>query len=100
MENSPTHKSKVVRAKLSQISMHLAPHPPYSYKLAPSDFVCFGYLKEKMLGLEFDSAENLLHWIRAGFERIPRAVLEDVFASWINRVEKWIQCEGYYFSKD
>jgi hypothetical protein len=43
-----------------------------------------------MVGLEFDSAEDLLHWIRAEFERIPPAVLENVFKSWINRLERYI----------
>jgi hypothetical protein len=41
-----------------------------------------------MAGLEFDSAEDILYWIRVEFERIPPAVLEDVFESWINRLEK------------
>jgi hypothetical protein len=34
-----------------------------------------------MPGLEFASAENSPHWIRAEFERIPPAVLKDVFKS-------------------
>jgi hypothetical protein len=52
-----------------------------------------------MPGLEFDSAEDSLQWIRAEFESIPPAVLEDVFESWINRVEKCIQVNGNYFPK-
>jgi hypothetical protein len=64
---------------------------PYSPDFAPSDFFIFGYLKEKMPGLEFGSAEDLLHWIRAEFEGIPPAVFEDVFEGWINRREKCIQ---------
>jgi transposase len=55
MDNLPIHKSKVTRAKLSQMPVRLAPHPPYSPDLTPSDFFLFGYLKTKMLGLEFDS---------------------------------------------
>jgi hypothetical protein len=43
-----------------------------------------------MLGLEFDSAEGLLHWIMAEFEMIPPVVFEDVFETWINRLEKCI----------
>jgi hypothetical protein len=38
MHNSMTHRSKVVRAKLFQMYVHLAPHPPYSSKIAPLDF--------------------------------------------------------------
>jgi hypothetical protein len=85
MGNSPIHKSKVVRARLSQIPVHLAPHPPYLSDLALLNFLRFGYPKEKILGLEFDSAEDLLHWTSAEFERIPPAALENIFESWINR---------------
>jgi hypothetical protein len=57
-------------------------------------------MKEKMLGLEFDFAEDLLHWIRAEFERIPRASLENIFESWINRFESCIQYEEDYFPEE
>jgi hypothetical protein len=60
MDNSPIHKGKVTRAKLSQMTVYLAPHPPYSPDLAPLEFFLFGYLKRKMQGLEFDSPEALL----------------------------------------
>jgi hypothetical protein len=58
MDNSPVHKAKASHAKLSQMPVHLAPHPPYSPDLAPSDFFLFGYLKTKLVGLEFDSADE------------------------------------------
>jgi histone-lysine N-methyltransferase SETMAR len=80
--------------------VHLAPHPPYSPDLAPSAFLLFGYLKEKMLGRAFESAEALLDWIREEFESIHPDVLERVFESWITRVEKCIQHEGAFFSED
>jgi hypothetical protein len=50
--------------------------------------------------LEFNSAKEILHWIRAEFERIPPAVLEDVFERWINRLEKYSQYEGNLFPED
>jgi hypothetical protein len=53
-----------------------------------------------MLGLEFDSAEDLFHWIRDKFERMHLVVLENVFESWINHLENRIQCEGDYFPKN
>jgi hypothetical protein len=100
MNNPLIHKSKVVRVKLSWLSVHLAPHLPHTPDLAPSNFFLFGFLKEKMLGLEFDSTEQLLHWIRDEFERMLRAFLGDVFESWINRLEKCVQCERDYFPED
>jgi transposase len=99
MDNSTIHKSKVTRAKLSQIPVHLAPHPPYSPDLAPSDFFLFGYLKTKIIGLKFNSSEALLYWIKDEFQRIPSEVLEGVFESWIIRIQKCLEYKGDYFLK-
>jgi transposase len=77
MDNSLMHKSKVTKAKLSQMPVRLAPHPSYSPDLAPSDFFLFGSRKTKVIGLEFDSQEALLDWINAEFQRIPSEVLRE-----------------------
>jgi hypothetical protein len=70
MDDSPIDKSKVMRVKLSQMLVHLALHHLYSPDLTPSDVFIFGYLKEKMLRLELDSAEDLFHWIGADNYRV------------------------------
>jgi hypothetical protein len=80
--------------------IHLAPHPQYSPDLAPSDFILFGYLKEKILDREFESSEALLVWIDAESERIPRETLEEVFECWIIRVQKRIEYQGDSFPED
>jgi hypothetical protein len=100
VNNSPIHKSKVTRAKLSQMTVHLASHHHYPPNLAPSGFFLFGYLKTKMLGLECDSPDALLAWIKAEFQRIPSEVLEGVSESWIIRVQKCIEHEGHDFPED
>jgi hypothetical protein len=100
MENSPIQKATVAKAKLSHMPIHLAPHPPDSPDLVPSDFFLFGYLKEKILGLEFESSEALLAWINAEFERTRRGTLEGFFECWIIRVQKCIECQGDYFPED
>jgi transposase len=99
INNSQMHKSKIAKEKLSKIPIHVSPHPLYSPDLVPLDVFLFGYLKEKMIGFEFDFADDLLDWIKAEFESITDAVLEVIFESWINRVEKCIQYEGDYFPK-
>jgi hypothetical protein len=53
-----------------------------------------------MLGLEFDSPEALLDWVKAEFQRIPSGVLEGVFESWIIHVQKCIEYESDYFPED
>jgi hypothetical protein len=80
--------------------IHLTPHPPYSLDLTPSDFFLFGYLKEKILALEFESPAALLASTNAEFERIPRETLEEIFECWIIRVQKCIEYQGDCFSED
>jgi hypothetical protein len=100
LDNSPIHTAKVAKARVSQMPIHLAPHATYSPDLAPSDFFLFGYLKEKILGFEFELPEALLPWINAAFKRIPRDTLEEVFECWIIRVEKCLEYRGDYFPED
>jgi hypothetical protein len=45
---------------LRRNGLWLAPHPPYSPYLAPSDFFLFGYVKERLKGMVFSSYEELL----------------------------------------
>jgi histone-lysine N-methyltransferase SETMAR len=58
MENSPIQKSRAVTQKMASFRLALAPHPPYSPDLAPSDFFLFRYLKQKILGIDFGSPKN------------------------------------------
>jgi hypothetical protein len=53
-----------------------------------------------MLGLEFDSPDELLEWIESEVSRIGREVLMKVFENWIIRVQKCIECRGDYFPED
>jgi transposase len=41
MDNSPIHKSKAAVQKIVSMRVKLAPHPPYSPDLTPSDFFLF-----------------------------------------------------------
>jgi hypothetical protein len=100
MDNSPIHRAKAAKAKLSQMPIHLAPHPQDSPDLVPSDFFLFGYLKEKILGLEFESPGALLAWTNAEVERIPSETLEGFFECWVIRVQKCIEYRGDYFPED
>jgi hypothetical protein len=45
---------------MANIPVQLAPHPPYSPDLDPSDFFLFEYPKEKMIRQEFDSQEDMI----------------------------------------
>jgi hypothetical protein len=82
--------------KADRWTFQIALHPPYSPDLAPSNFVLFGYSKEIMIGLEFESPEDLLEWIQATFHGIAKPVLEKVFTTWMERLETCVQRNGGY----
>jgi histone-lysine N-methyltransferase SETMAR len=100
MDNSPLHRPKVAKARLSSLPIHLARHPPYSPDLPPSDFFLFGYLKGKILGLEFESPPAFFAWINAEFQRIAREALEAIFESRIIRVQQCIGSQGDHLPED
>jgi hypothetical protein len=85
--------------KMANILVQLFPHPPYSPDLARSDFCSFGYRKEKIIGQEFDSPEDLIALNSATFEAIPNRVLEHVFEEWIRRIQRCLDREDSYFSE-
>jgi hypothetical protein len=52
--------------------MKLAPHPPYSPNLAPSDFYLFGYVKRCLAGLSSEDADQLLAAVEGVLEGIEK----------------------------
>lgn len=96
MDNSRVHRSKAVQSFLKNSGLHAAPHPPYSPDLAPSDFYLFGILKQKLLGLEFVSVDELIQWIIAEFYAIPHDELVKVFEAWEKRLAQCLECKGDY----
>jgi transposase len=96
MDNSPIHKSRAVTEKIVSLRLTLAPNRPYSSDLTLSDFFLFGYLKEKIIGIDFESPQALIDWIQLTFETIPRHILDKVFESWLRRVQDCINSQGSY----
>jgi histone-lysine N-methyltransferase SETMAR len=97
MDNSPIHKPKVAIQKIVSMRVKLAPHPPYSPNLAPSDFFLVGYIKQKIAGHEFVSPDDLLEAIREEFERLSKSFLESLFDEWLIRLQTYLDYQGSYF---
>jgi hypothetical protein len=89
--------SKTATRKIASMRVTIAPHPAYSPDLAPLDFFLFGYIKKKIVGQEFSSADDLLETIRKAFDCLSRAVLESVFDKCLVHLQTCINCEGSYF---
>jgi hypothetical protein len=81
MDNLPILKAKVVKVKLSQMTINRAPRPAHSLNLAPSDLFLFGHLKNRRLGLEFDPPDELFDWTNTEFQNMTRKILEKVVES-------------------
>ena len=78
-DNVQPHTAQKVNQYMKCNKMKRAPHPPYSPDIAPSDFYLFGYIKEKLKGCTFNSAEQLLNAIIQISEDISKETLNKVF---------------------
>jgi transposase len=57
-DNARAHTAQKCRTFGGANGLRLAPHPPSSHDLAPSDFFLFGYVKERLKGMVFTSYEE------------------------------------------
>jgi histone-lysine N-methyltransferase SETMAR len=76
--------------------MKKAPHPPYLPDLAPSDFYLFGYIKQCLAGLSFNSGDELYNAVRGVLEHIEKTTLQSVFFEWIIRLRRCVASNGNY----
>jgi hypothetical protein len=67
----------------------MAPYPPYSSDLAPSDFFLFAHVKHALEGAEFPSEEGLLAAIHSVLSNLTGETLRGVFAKWVERLN-WV----------
>jgi hypothetical protein len=52
-DNARVHTAQKCRTFCEENRLRLAPHPPYSSDLAPSDFFLLGYVKKRFKGMVF-----------------------------------------------
>jgi histone-lysine N-methyltransferase SETMAR len=77
--------------------LEMAPHPPYSPDLAPSDFFLFEHVKHVLEGAEFPSEETLLTAIQRVLSDLTGDTLRVVFAKWVEWLN-WVALnEGHYY---
>jgi histone-lysine N-methyltransferase SETMAR len=81
---------------LDQMEFTRLPHPPFSPDLAPTDFFLFGYMKHLLEGKEFESPEHLYSEVTKILQSIQKAMLQDAYLEWINRLRKCIELGGKY----
>jgi transposase len=86
-DNAGAHTAQKCRTFCEENGLRLAPHPPYSHDLAPSNVFLFGYVKERLKGMVFPSYEELLDALGEVVTGIESETLTTVFEHWMERLE-------------
>jgi transposase len=81
--NARAHTAQKSRTFCEENGLRLAPNPPYSPDLILSDFLVFGYVKERLKGMVFPSYEELLDAVGEVVTGIESEPLTAVFEHWI-----------------
>jgi hypothetical protein len=77
--------------------LRIAFHPPDSPDLAPSDFLLFGEVKERLKEMVFPSYEELLDAIGEVVTGIESKTLTAVFEHWMEGLECVFENNGDYY---
>jgi histone-lysine N-methyltransferase SETMAR len=96
-DNASAHAAQKCRTFWEEDGLRLAPHPPYSPDLVPSDFFLFGYVKERLRGRVFPSYEALLDAIGEVVTGIESETLTAVFEHLVERLEWMSKNNGDYY---
>jgi DNA-binding CsgD family transcriptional regulator len=91
LDNAPTHK---IEEELARLGVVRIPQPPYSPDLSPCDFHLFGYIKEVLQGLVFDSEDQLRCQIDVLMVAFNKEARRGVFEEWKQRLERCIRAGG------
>jgi histone-lysine N-methyltransferase SETMAR len=95
-DNAPAHTAIRTTEFLSEKSVRLLHHPPYSPDLAPADFFLFGYVKEKLRGHDFESPEAAVIAYEKLVAQIPTKIWNATFDNWFTRMTECLNNNGEY----
>jgi histone-lysine N-methyltransferase SETMAR len=96
-DNARSHTAQKALKFCRENRLEMAPHPPYSPNLAPSDFFLFGHIKHALEGDEFPSEEALLAAIHSVLSNLTSDTLRAVFAKWIELLNRVALNESHYY---
>jgi hypothetical protein len=95
-DNARPHKAKSIQSLMTDEQLINIPQPPYSPDIAPSDFFLFGYIKTKLKGKSFNTAEELLEEIKKIVAEITPEMRLSVFKAWMERLKRIIETGREY----
>ena len=77
----------------------VAPPPPNSPDLAPSNFFLFPKLKENLKGVRFNTTDEAKHAARTCLQSQPLDCFKNGIMGWKHRLQKCIERDGSYVEK-
>jgi [histone H3]-lysine36 N-dimethyltransferase SETMAR len=98
-DNASSHTSRQTNEFLTTENIELMSHPPYSPDLAPNDFFLFPYIKDKLRGQRFTSAEEAVEAFKNHVLEVSPAEWKNCYDKWFERMQKCINHKGEYFEK-
>jgi hypothetical protein len=79
---------------MTSLKFTVAPQPPYSPDLAPSNLWLFPKLKETLKGQHFLSDAEFEAAVRKWISIKPETFFIDGLNKWIERLKKWVAVNG------
>jgi histone-lysine N-methyltransferase SETMAR len=96
-DNASSHAARKTLKFCRENRLEMAPHPPYSPDLAPSDFFLFGHVKHVLERIEFPLEETLLVAIQRVLSDLTGDTVRAVFAKWVEW-RNWVALnKGHYY---
>jgi histone-lysine N-methyltransferase SETMAR len=96
-DNASSHTAGRTSQFLSEQTVKLLTHPPYSPDLAPCDFFLFPKVKEGLKGVKFSGDDDALDALDSELARLTSEDYKECFNSWFYRMERCIAVGGDYF---
>ncbi|CAH1975214.1 unnamed protein product [Acanthoscelides obtectus] len=84
---------------LTEESVELLDHPPYSPGLSPNDFFTFPKIKNRLRGQRFQSPEEAVNAFKYAVLDLPANEWNKCFENWFERMQMCINLRGQYFEK-
>ncbi|KAA6359827.1 MAG: hypothetical protein EZS28_044646 [Streblomastix strix] len=97
-DNATSHNAKLTTQHLDDNEIIRIAHPAYSPDLSPLDYFLFDYMKEKLKGNSFKTAEEAVDAGTKILYEIPRKMLKSSFDNWSTRA-LYVNTNGGKYNK-
>ncbi|CAH2002699.1 unnamed protein product [Acanthoscelides obtectus] len=97
--NASSHTAQKTRQYLTEETVELLDHPPYSPDLSPNDFFTFPKIKNRLRGQRFQSPKEPVDAFKNAVLDLPTNEWNKCLENWFERMQMCINLRGEYFEK-